>query len=164
MQPLFWCQQSLGSNLMGHPALCCKYCRENSRQYWVTSQLFHVTNPTTGTEETTDFVGEVYHLLLAVGEMNDSGEGPKKHFLKFASYNPILFVWISFIFLLKIKSKQAENKKKKPCPFSHSACNFGLKKTTIAANVWPRSILFQFHGFVFVIAQHWYRPTKRTVE
>ena len=46
----------------------------------------------TGNEETIDFVGETYHLLLAVGEMNDSGEAPKKHFLKFASYSTILFV------------------------------------------------------------------------
>ena len=61
-------------------------------------QLFQVSDPVTGNQETTDFVGEVYHLLLAVGEMGESslvpeaGEVPKKHFLKFASFNPILFV------------------------------------------------------------------------
>ena len=57
-------------------------------------QLFNVTNPTTGYSETVDLVGMTYHLLLAVGEMNEAGEAPKfkKHFLKFASLNPILFV------------------------------------------------------------------------
>ena len=60
-------------------------------------QLFNVRNPTTGNLETTDLVGEMYYLLLAVGEMDEAslvpeaGEVPQKHFLKFASLNPILF-------------------------------------------------------------------------
>merc|ERR1719323_309280 len=62
-------------------------------------QQFQIINPLTNETENFDLsAGEMYHLLLAVGEMGESslvpeaGEVPQKHYYKAASFNPITFV------------------------------------------------------------------------
>ena len=62
-------------------------------------QQFQIINPLTNETEYFDLsAGEMYHLLLAVGEMGESslvpeaGEVPQKHYYKAASFNPIIFV------------------------------------------------------------------------
>merc|ERR1719322_927601 len=62
-------------------------------------QQFQIINPLTNETESFDLsAGEMYHLLLAVGEMGESslvpeaGDVPQKHYYKAASFNPITFV------------------------------------------------------------------------
>lgn len=98
-------------------------------------QQFQIINPLTNETENFDLSGEMYHLLLAVGEMGESslvpeaGEVPQKHYYKAASFNPITFV---------SKDKPSATTTSKP----------PLKTTTTTSN---SSVSFLPSGTLFIL-------------